>query len=232
MESLPELIDLKCRNCGAAISPKDISYEIGAARCGHCRSLYTIPSTGRSIPRPQVSLPPGFTVETVGNVLSITRRWFRPSAWMLVFFALFWNGFMVVWHGIALTTGTWIMSLFGLLHTGVGLWLIYYVAALFANRTVIRASPALLEVAHGPVPWRGNLRMEATGIGQLYCTEKIRRSKNGTRTGYRVEAILPDNRRKVLVEGLDDADHALFIEQQIERHLRIADRPVEGEHGR
>jgi hypothetical protein len=38
-----------------------------------------------------------------------------------------------------------------------------------------------------------------------------------------------DNVRETLVKGLTDADQALYIEQELERHLRIQDQPVAGE---
>ncbi len=171
-------------------------------------------------------------METQGDTLVITRSWRNLSAWVLLFFALFWNGFLIVWHGIALSTGAWSMSVFGLIHTGVGLFLIYYVAALFLNSTVIRASPRSLESKSGPLPWKGDRQLDAGTVSQLYCKEEIHRSKNRSSASYQVDAVLPGNRRETLVWGLPEADHALFIEQQLERHLRLADVPVAGEHGR
>jgi len=233
MTAPPSLTDLKCRNCGAALSAADISPQLGAARCGHCRSLFALPaSSPASIPRPEAPLPTAFTMKTLGDTLVITRRWRNLSAWFLLFFALFWNGFLVVWHGIALSTGAWFMSAFGLIHTGVGLFLIYYVAAQFLNSTVIRASSRGLESKTGPLPWKGDRQLGAATVSQLYCTEKVHRSKNGSSTSYGVEAVLPGNRRDTLVRGLPEADQALFIEQQLERHLALADVPVAGEHGR
>jgi hypothetical protein len=233
MTSSPALTDLKCRNCGAALSAADISPQLGAARCGHCRSLFALPaSTPAAIPRPEVPLPAAFTMEKQGDTLVITRRWRNFGAWFLLFFAIFWNGFLVVWHGIALSTGAWFMSAFGLIHTAVGLFLIYTVAAQFLNSTVIRASPRGLESKSGPLPWKGDRQLPAGSVSQLYCTEKVHRTKNGSTTRYGVEAVLPGNRRDTLVRDLPDADHALFIEQQLERHLGLADIPVAGEHGR
>jgi hypothetical protein len=86
----PALTDLKCRNCGAALSAGDISPQLGAARCGHCRSLFALPtSSPASIPQPEVPLPAAFKMETLGDTLVITRRWRNFSAWFLLFFLLF-----------------------------------------------------------------------------------------------------------------------------------------------
>ncbi len=229
-----QLIELKCRNCGSPLSPEDISPQLSAARCRHCHSLFALPSAagGRPIPRPQVPLPPNFRIYDDGYTLEITRRWRGPVAFFLLFFSLFWNGFMVVWHAISLSTGAWMMSAFGLLHTGVGIFIAYYTLALFINTTAIRADGRSLDVKIRPLPWKGNKSIAAVEISQLYCMEKISHGKNGSSASYRIEAVLGDNRRETLVSGLPEADHALFIEQQLERHLKIADVPVAGEHGR
>ena len=74
--------------------------------------------------------------------------------------------------------------------------------------------------------------MDPRLVEQLFCREKISRGKNGTTTTYQLEAVLEGNRRETLVKDLSDPDHALYIEQQLERHLRLPDVPVAGEHGR
>jgi hypothetical protein len=228
-----QLIELKCRNCGSQLSPEDISPQLAAARCRHCNALFAIPAAGpRVIPRASVSLPRAFRVSLQGDTVRISRRWLGPLAFFLLFFAVVWNGFMLVWHGIALGTGMWFMSAFGLLHTGVGLFLIYYVLALFLNSTVITASPRELSVAIGPLPWKGNKRIPREMVEQLFCKERISHGKNGSSAAYRVEAVLRGNRRDTVVTGFSDPDHALFVEQEIERHLGIADVPVAGEFGR
>jgi hypothetical protein len=58
----------------------------------------------------------------------------------------------------------------------------------------------------------------------------MHRGKHGsTSWTYRVNAMLTDGRKIQLMSGLPESDQALYIEQIIEDHLRIADRPVGGE---
>lgn len=228
------LIELKCANCGSQLSPEDISPQLAAARCRHCNALFAIPSAAGPAPigRPEVTLPPRFQIDSDMDSLRITRKWLSPSAFFLLFFAIFWNGFMIVWHTIALGTGMWIMSAFGLIHTGVGIGLIYVVLAKFLNTTVITANKFELSVRSGPLPWRGDRQIEANQVRQLYCKEKVTHGKHGSSASYAVEAVMKDNTRQALAQGFENADQALFVEQQIERHLAIADVPVAGEHGR
>lgn len=229
------LVELKCRNCGSQLSPEDISARLAVARCKHCDALFALPASlakPAAIPRPEVELPKRFTLDRANQALTISWRSYSPSALFLLFFAIFWNGFLVVWHTVALTSGAWFMSVFGLIHTGVGVFLAYLVAAKFLNRTVIRASREWLQVRIGPLPWPGRLDVEHRGLRQLFCREKIRRGKNGATETYQVELVLEGNLRKTLVKDLENADQAIFIEQQLEKYLGIPDAPVDGEHGR
>lgn len=228
------LVEMKCRNCGSPLKPEDISAQLAAARCHHCNSLFALPvaSGGRVIPRPEVALPRGMKIEERMDGLYIIRRWLDARAWATLFFAVVWNGFMIAWNAISLSQGIWIMSVFGLLHTAVGLFLIYSVLGMFLNSTTVKAGYGEIETRIGPIPWKGNKTLPRHDIEQLYCTEKVSRSKNGSSLAYNVEAVLKGNRRETLVHDLTHHDQALYIEQQLERHLGIADVPVAGEHGR
>ncbi|GAA5481540.1 hypothetical protein [Haloferula sargassicola] len=227
---MSELIELKCSNCGSVLDPADISPQIAAARCRHCHSLFALPATtSQPIPRGQVEMPARFTMDEEGGQLVLRRRWFDPSAWFLVFFAIVWNGFLVVWHTIALSQGMWFMSAFALIHTAIGIGILYFLAATFFNTTTLRAGNGELEVIHSPVPWKGNQRLDAQRLEQLFCRQTVKHGKNGASTTYEVEAIFDGNHRRTLLKGLKQADQAIFIEQQIEKHLHITDRRVEGD---
>ena len=152
--------------------------------------------------------------------------------WFLLFFTIFWNGFMIVWHTIALSQGMWFMSLFGIIHTAVGIGLAYTVVAMFINSTAIRCQSGTIQIQHGPLPWKGNKTLNTADLQQLYVTKKVSHGKNGTSVTYNLEAVLKDNQRETLPKSLTDPDQALFIEQEIEQLLKIHDRPVAGEFDR
>lgn len=229
-----ELKELACKNCGAPLKADNVVERLAMARCGHCHAVFALDfarSTdgGGSRPRAAQSLPAGFSIEDMGNSLEIRHRWFSPVFIFMLFFSLFWNGFMIVWHVIAIGSGAWIMSAFGLLHTAVGVVVGYVTLAGFVNTTTIRIGQGMLEVHTGPLPWPGNLSLAADEIRQVFCHEKITRGKNGPSYSYEVHAILRGEVRKPLLKGLTNAEQALFIEQELERFLRIADQSVVGE---
>jgi hypothetical protein len=234
-----ELHELRCKNCGAAIDPENFVEHLAMARCGHCETVFAVsglptPTGTVEPPRPRVKvpMPRGIQIEELGGSLVIRRRWFNPLFLFLLFFCISWNGFMVVWHVMAWSMGAWFMSLFGLVHTAVGIGLAWWTLAGLLNTTTIRARRGLIEIRSGPIPCGGNATIPTDDLTQLYCKEQTSHSKNGTSYSYQVLAVTKANVRKTLLKGLNEAEQALFIEQELERFLEIEDRPMPGEIAR
>ena len=109
--------------------------------------------TGR-LPAPK---PNRFVVEEFGSELTVSYRWFTPALFFMVFFCLFWDGFMVMWYSIAISQilngqpAAWAMAAFGLLHLAVGVGITYSTIANFVNRTEVKLSGGMLTVRHGPM---------------------------------------------------------------------------------
>ncbi len=232
------LVELRCKSCGALLKPENVVERLAMARCDHCGAVFGIeglPSaTAGEVSRERgpVPMPKGIEVNQFGGSLEITRRWFGFAFLFLVFFCIVWDGFMVVWHAIALSSGAWFMSVFGLIHTAVGVGLTYYTIAGFVNSTVIRAGQGLIEIRHGPLPWPGNKTLPSYEVEQLYSQEKVHRGKNGVHYTYTVQAMMSNGRRETVVGGLTDTEQALYIEQQVEQFLGIQDKPMAGELSR
>lgn len=232
-----ELTELACKNCGAPLKADNVVEHLAMARCDHCGTVFALeqeqhdetPASEPRVLRPWVEMPKGIRVVDLGVSVELRRRWYSSKILFLLFFCVFWNGFMVVWHGIALASGTWIMSVFGLLHTGVGVFLAYTTAAGLLNTTSIRSGQGVLAVTHGPIPWRGKKEIVADQVRQLYCKENTQHTKNGTNCTYEVLVVKNTNVSESLVKGIDNAEQALFIEQELERRLHLEDEPVRGE---
>jgi hypothetical protein len=189
----------------------------------------------------------------------LTWRWFNPAlAVFLIFFSVFWNGFLVIWYSIVLnmfhqpapaaTTGygasaasainpetasqgmAWIFATFPLLHVAVGLGMIYYTVSLFVNRTDILLENGSLEVRHGPLPWRGNRKLSQTAIAQLFVAKRLSHSqKSGTSEHFDLMVLDPEHIISPLLKNLPSLEHAKFVEQWVEQKLGIRNQSVEGE---
>ncbi|MBN1872701.1 MAG: hypothetical protein JXA33_00600 [Anaerolineae bacterium] len=235
-----ELKALSCKNCHAPIKNEDIHWDLAMAHCAHCGTVFSLQNLVPRIPsengatisheRAPVPMPKKIQIFNTGETFQITYRWFGPQFIFLIIFAVFWNGFMLMWHSIALTSGNWTMSLFGLLHTMIGLAVAYYTLVGLLNTTTVWIQAGILGVHHHPLPWPGNKQVMASDIEQIYCKEKVSHSrKGGTHYSYEVYAALRNTDKEKLLGGLGEPEQALYIEQELERYLGIRDRPVRGE---
>jgi hypothetical protein len=164
--------------------------------------------------------------------VEITRRWFHPIAVFLAFFAAFWIGLLATFYGMATGSGAPLpVLLFPLLHVVVGVALAYGALAMFVNRTVVRAEAGTLTVRHGPLPWRPGPTLAVSEVSQVFTREDASKKNQGSPT-YSVWAVRRDGGRVRLAGTIPSADSALFLEQAVERHLKIADRAVAGELAR
>lgn len=247
---MPTSRTLKCPTCGAQIQASDMNLSTMYARCRECQSLVDLEAAPSAAPAPRdsiegavlmpdgslapapplpVPLPERLTVHTAGGALRIERRWFTWAAIFLAAFCTMWFGILGFWYLMAFSTGMIALMLFPLLHVAVGLFLAYFTVAMFVNTTEVVVANGMLTVRHGPLPWRGNREVPTEALEQLYCEEHISRTRNGTTVSYSVRARGRDGRVVKLVTGLPERDQAMYIEQEIERHLGIADRPVAGQ---
>jgi len=164
------------------------------------------------------------------------RRWFSPVYFVLLFFCVIWNGFLLLFYGVLTTSGApFFAFLFPALHVAVGVGLAYATVSGFVNRTVVEVDRGdVLTVRHGPLPWPGATSIPVADIAQVFVTERTSRSDSeSVQASYAMNVLTRSGRRAVLVRGmLSSLEHALYIEQELERRLRIKDRPVPGEVAR
>jgi len=227
-------MQIQCPHCSAQIPAAQINLDRLLATCSLCNAVFSFADQVEGtdafhpVERIDVPMPKGIEMRKIGNRLEIIRKWFSPKYIFLTFFTVFWNGFMIMWFGITITKGAWPLAAVGLLHGGVGVWLLYTVLAGYLNKTVIAVSGRELSITHGPLPWRGNKQLKSSNITQVYCKERIHPGRQPNCT-YEVQAILRGGAHEKLLSGLDESEQALYLEQEIERFLEIENRPVKGE---
>jgi hypothetical protein len=228
-------VQVSCKACGA---PIDATGEAGFAKCRFCGALVRLADASgarrtapETVPRPPLTLPRGVTVLDTGARLTIVRRWFHWSAIVLAAFAALWIGLLAFFYAMISRSGApAFVFLFPLLHVGVGVVLAYFAAALFLNRTVVEVGDGRLRVRHGPLPWRRAPTLAVSEVSQVFVREdRHKDSDGGSQRTYSVHVVSKDGGRTKLLGTVIDAEHALFVEQRIERHLGIADRAVPGE---
>jgi hypothetical protein len=219
--------DLRCNNCQLAIDPANIDMQRELASCANCGRLMDLrrvrgtapepPDTsGKARVRPPVRLPAGMSLTTASEII-IRRRWLRPKHWfLLVLFAAAAAYVGHLWSSAGASPWLVVGTLFVLSFN-------YNLASMFLNSTVVTAGAGGVNVRHGPLPslLARNAAVETSNIEQLYATN------HGAM--FAVLAKLKSGQTLRLVAPLVTAEQALFIEQQLERTLGLADFAVESE---
>jgi hypothetical protein len=234
-------MQLTCEVCDTPLRPEDVRLDIAVAKCRACNAVYDLSgrkargasvagAEKRRLVRAKAPLPPRFKVEDSDGATRIQWRWFSAAHIFMLFFCIIWDGFLLVWYGIAFATDSpLIMKLFPIIHVAVGVGLTYSTLAGFVNRTRIEVSRNALTIRHGPLPWTGNQTLPGRQLTQLYGEESAKTNKGNTTYSYSLLALDREGRKIKLLSGLTDKDQVLYLEQALERRLGIEDAPVDGE---
>jgi hypothetical protein len=221
-------MNLTCKNCGALLSPPDAHSTRAFAACATCSAIVAC--------RP-CEQPASIAVcRDDAGAFTITFRWYRPVFAALMFLALIFDALMVVMmralangilvdrqgHVLPASAAPANLAFFGLLLT-IGLVGTYLALAGVVNRTTIRVHRGVLTVRHGPLPWWGSCELATREIRQLSCSQRTTREKGGPQTWYTVVAQLSSGGSTPLITDLPYADQALFIEQELQAQLNVAD---------
>ena len=217
------------------------------AKCAACAEVFVF-APGDLAPAPALTLalptPKGITLlrgasHAIGesdpyrgdnapdDSLVVIRKWYSPQAIALLFFALFWDSFLVVWYfGATAGSAPWIFFVFPLLHVSAGFWITYTAVAGLLNQTHFSVAQGTLTVREGPIPTGRNRLIAVSEIVTLYTKEEPR--DRGARS-YSLRALLGGGETVALGSKFDASEQALFIEQAFEEHLRLAAHRVPGE---
>ncbi len=205
---------MSCPACGATLGDDDAA----------CTACAAVPE------KPTVAMPRGFALRQADDELIITRSWLSLSTVGMLALCLVWDGLIALWYAVPFNrTGVYSLVVLPLLPVVVGGAFTYSTLAGFVNRTIFRVTRRAVAVTHYPLWWPGSAEIPADSIEQLFCDETVYRTKRTKTITYNVHVVLEDGKRLPLVTGLEDSRHARFIEQEVEAHLGIPDRPMHGE---
>ncbi|HNO80130.1 MAG TPA: hypothetical protein PKN33_18950 [Phycisphaerae bacterium] len=128
---------IHCPHCGKPISADNVNLESAIAKCSNCHAVFGIRdaveqdsqrhSRNHRIREP-VAMPAGFTIEERNGNREIGHRWFTPLYYFLLFFCVFWDGFIIFLYAYAFEKAEvpWFVKLFPILHVGAGVVLTYF----------------------------------------------------------------------------------------------------------
>ncbi|HEX7901634.1 MAG TPA: hypothetical protein VF950_28000 [Planctomycetota bacterium] len=237
-----------CVSCRKEIPAGDVNIDTSLAKCLACHAVFdfTDQVKGGSAPakkrdRGEIPMPKNLVVAEGMQSLDIVRKWARGPAFFFLFFSGFWNSIVMVFVVAAASGGFkdesgdgfvgWFIWVFLTPFILIGLGTGYAAIALLLNKTTIKVEGTELKVSHGPMRWPGAKTLDAARIDQLYCAEYVAYTQNN-RPQYRmkIHALMLDGSKVDLISGIDEINQALYLEQILEKHLGIEDRPVRDEY--
>ncbi|NOU26363.1 MAG: hypothetical protein HOO96_00530 [Polyangiaceae bacterium] len=146
----------------------------------------------------------------------------RLATLPLLFFTLFWDGFMVMWYGIAIAKGIWPMALFGLLHLGVGIFLSHKVLVGMFNTPRLRIADGRMKFTNGPIPAAGRLDAPVADVDAFAVVEGATSSRSGTTTTFSLVANMGNGTSKTFALFLPDRACAEYVAQRFNAALAEA----------
>jgi hypothetical protein len=248
-------MQLFCPTCNAGVRFQDIDAKTKMATCRFCSAEFSVanfldsqfaddedekPKKQKIIDMPR---PNSVNVREDGLDLLITRKWSVAKGLGSVLFGLIFAGFtgFFVYNMLSGTTRSMrisgnsnilvlVLGIFAVVGAGMIVGGIYNIF----NSTTMRVSKDKLAMWHHPLPWR-NRTFDISGLQQLFVRQHITttRSKNGTRTTitYSLNVVNGNGTQEKLQDNMQ-ADAAMYIEQEIEKHLNIDNIAVRGEYGK
>ena len=177
-----------------------------------------------------LNLPKNMQLIDHGRYLEIVRVWRGWSTLVLAGFTVVWWWFLSGYFKNFPSFGDSWKDFILLIFVAAGIFMTYRVIAEFFNKTYIFANESKIEIRHRPVPWIGNLKVDAADINQLYVKEVVDRGEGGTSTTYELHAKTNSGKDVQMLPGLPDADQAKFVEEKLEALLHIENRSIPGEY--
>ncbi|MAQ15730.1 MAG: hypothetical protein CMN30_13170 [Sandaracinus sp.] len=237
---------LSCPSCSGTIPESEIRAARQVARCPACDATVRLGRDGdhwiaQSVV--EAAPPEGLRIHAdeppsrneagyreavrTGGTFHASRRWWTPVVIFLTFFTLFWDGFLVLWYGIALSGGasggTAIMLCFPLIHVAVGVGLTWFVVASWFNRTDVRVADGRLTCTHGPIPVPFDkakpVALDDVDLFEVEATRVRQRSGRNAQSRWTVMARMRDGRKVPVVTRIGAEEHARFLQRRLERQL-------------
>jgi len=241
-------MDLVCPVCRKVAYFEEVERPDGLARCPHCSATFAQksadPSPASFAPRPEVEKPAHVSLDDSGHALTIWWSWLSWDLLPLGIFCLIWNAFFLAMGAllVLVTMGPQqgsTLFIVTVIFIGVGstVSLIsgYSLLTGLFNTTTVQLSGERIQMWHGPLPWLGSADAPAPRVRQLYCAIRV----GGPSFTYRLQkmhdsydlmALLDDGTKVIVVRGQADAKVIRFVEQQLEKRLRIQDERLPDEY--
>ncbi|MCI4666565.1 MAG: hypothetical protein MRZ79_00285 [Bacteroidia bacterium] len=180
---------------------------------------------------PIVPTPSGFKVIRQNGSLVMIRRWWKIHYLLLTFFTIAWDSFIIFIYRQAFKGGNpdWGMALGAIFHLMVAVFLTYYTLAGFINKTIIVIGQASLSITHDPLWWPGSRSYSSQNFHKVFVKTEENRRWDSEReeyefyTSHSLRMRDKEGKERILIEGFDDLQDAIFLEDMIRKELKLSE---------
>ena len=227
-------IHLNCKNCGNTLQAADINIDKAIAKCPQCDCVFSFEDElDAPVQRlTNIEMPDGIEVLKLRSALDIFIKWRTSKYTFLKLFTIIWDMVVIPFVVIAIVTGNWIMLAIISVHLAVAVGLTYLMIARMLNTTEINVNQYRLQMEHKPIPmpFYGWNSISVEDVDQVFCQRYVGSTTNNVPNyAFKVMVKLKNGNTKRLLQGLTEAQQALYVEQEIEEFLKIKDRRIAGD---
>jgi hypothetical protein len=227
---------LSCPQCGHIIHGADINIEKLVAKCSQCNYVFGFSHNSASGKlEPELVIPEGIEVLKLRSELELRLDWKKTTSVggrkFLTVFTILWNLILLPFVLGIIFSGAWGILLFMSLHLAVGLGLMWYLASIYLNKTIVTITPRFIRTRTWPLRnfFSRPKEIETATVQQLYVSKYTESRTNGVPNyAYALYALLDNGERLVLIKGMNQETQR-YIEQEVESYLKIRDWPVQEE---
>jgi hypothetical protein len=226
-------MQLRCRSCAEVVPAAHINLPTSMATCPACHAVFSF-AGDVLVPREHVGRPEQVRIEGSEPIV-ISWPFVDPKQAVTALVAVLVLVAVMVWIVLQADPSPVPFQLVGM---GVGVSaMILAVVVAFVNRTTLHIGRREVRRSIGPFPmWKGTASVPSSAIAQVFCVRKTRylrsqKRRDAVEPVYSWAVVVKRNDggpEVTLVTGLSEPRHGVFLEQQIERHLRIEDKAVAG----
>jgi hypothetical protein len=227
---------LTCPKCDHLISGADINIEKTIAKCSNCHHVFGFSHNSKIGGLvPELIAPEGIEVLKLRSGLDLNLDWKKTTSKggksFLLAFTFLWNLILLPFVLTIVLSGNWSILLFISLHLAVGLGLLWYMAAIYLNRTSINLSRNHMRIRTVPIriPFSKSGDYELSDIKQFYVSKYTASTSNGVPNyAYALYAIMNNGDKVSMLRGMNrETQH--YIEKELETFLGITNIKVSGE---
>jgi hypothetical protein len=227
---------ITCPKCKKTLSTMVFNIETNIGRCDYCACLFSGSDIGlgqnttSSFQKPVIKEAKRVSCHREGSALVITRSWYQSGlfGFLLLFGGIFFGVSLAIMTPLYLDFFKEGKFHFAMLfpHPFIGIGALYYASCVLVNKTRIVVDGREVKANHGPLPWFGSKSIARHEIESISLKEYTSYTKNNVPVfSFSIEIHKKGGAVLTLLKGISEKQQALYIEQNLESFMGLADKP-------